>query len=270
MDEKRKKIKVPDLERKKSQGEKIVMLTAYDYLFARIVDEAGVDIILVGDSLGTVIAGHTSTLPVTLRDIIYHASAVSRGVNYALVVADMPFLSYQVSIKDAKKNCGTVIKETGAAAVKVEGGRAIAKTIRALVDIGIPVMGHVGMTPQSLNKFGGYRVQGKTPDARKKILEDALAVEAAGAFSVVLEAIPSDLAAEITSRLRIPAIGIGAGVQCDGQVIVLHDMLGLFDDFKPVFVKRYANLKDLSLNAIKQYSEEVRNGKFPDEEHSYK
>lgn len=264
------KITVPEILDRKSREEKIVMLTAYDYPFARIVDEAGVDIILVGDSLGTVVAGHKSTLPVTLRDTIYHTQAVVRGVKRALVVADMPFLTYQTGTADAIRNCGLAIKEGGAEAVKLEGGQAIAETITALVEIGIPVMGHVGLTPQSVNIFGGYRVQGRSAEARKRIMEDARAVERAGAFSIVLEGIPRDLALEVTSKLKIPTIGIGAGPDCDGQVLVLHDMLGIFDDFQPTFVKRYANLKELALKAIRQYAEEVKNGKFPDEEHSYR
>lgn len=270
MVEKKNKVTVPTILEKKSRGEKIVMLTAYDYAFARILDEAGVDIILVGDSLGTVVAGQKTTLPVTLRDTIYHTQAVVRGVRNALVVADMPFLTYQTGKRDAIKNCGLALKEGGAEAVKLEGGKAIADIISSLVEVGIPVMGHVGLTPQSINAFGGYRVQGRKVEARKKILEDALAVENAGAFSIVLEGIPADLAREITERLKIPTIGIGAGPHCDGQVLVLHDLLGIFDDFKPTFVKRYANLKDIALKAIESFAEEVKKGIFPDEEHSYR
>ncbi len=265
-----KKITVPEILDRKSRKEKIVMLTAYDYPFARIVDSAGVDIILVGDSLGTVVAGHKSTLPVTLRDTIYHTQAVVRGVKRALVVADMPFLTYQTGIAEAIRNCGLALKEGGAEAVKLEGGKHIAGIISALVEVGIPVMGHVGLTPQSLNLFGGYRVQGRNKEARKKLLNDAIEVERAGAFSIVLEGIPVDLAGEITSKLKIPTIGIGAGPECDGQVLVLHDMLGIFDDFQPTFVKRYANLKKVTLKAIRKYAEEVKRGEFPDEEHSYK
>lgn len=266
----KKKITVPEILDRKSRKEKIVMLTAYDYPFARIADEAGVDIILVGDSLGTVVAGHKSTLPVTLRDTIYHTQAVVRGVKRALVVADMPFLTYQTGRREALKNCGLALKEGGAEAVKLEGGKAIAETIKALVEIGIPVMGHVGLTPQSLNTFGGYRVQGRSAEERKRIIRDAIAVEQAGAFSIVLEGIPMDLAKEITERLKIPTIGIGAGPDCDGQVLVLHDMLGIFDDFQPTFVKRYANLKELALKAISEYRDEVKKGIFPDEKHSYR
>lgn len=266
----KKKITVPEIIDRKSKGEKIVMLTAYDYPFARIVDQAGVDIILVGDSLGTVVAGYKSTLPVTLRDTIYHTQAVVRGVKNALVVADMPFLTYQTGKRDAIKNCGLVIKEGGAEAVKIEGGKAIAGIISALVDVGIPVMGHVGLTPQSVNIFGGYRVQGRDKTRRKRIIEDALAVEKSGAFSVVLEGIPADLAKEITEQVKIPTIGIGAGPHCDGQVLVLHDMLGIFDDFQPTFVKRYANIKEIALKAVQNFADEVRKNIFPDEKHSYR
>lgn len=265
-----KKITVPEIIDRKSRKEKIVMLTAYDYPFARIVDEAGVDIILVGDSLGTVAAGHKTTLPVTLRDTIYHTQAVVRGVKRAMVVADMPFLTYQTGKRDAIRNCGLALKEGGAEAIKLEGGQGIAKTIEALVESGIPVMGHVGLTPQSVNLFGGYRVQGKSTVQRKRIMDDALAVERAGAFSIVLEGIPRDLAKEITERLKIPTIGIGAGPDCDGQVLVLHDLLGIFDDFQPTFVKRYANVKELALKAIGEYVDEVKRGLFPDEKHSYR
>lgn len=266
----KKKITVPEIIDRKSKGEKIVMLTAYDYPFARIVDQAGVDIILVGDSLGTVVAGYKSTLPVTLRHTIYHTQAVVRGVKNALVVADMPFLTYQTGKRDAIKNCGLVIKEGGAEAVKIEGGKAIAGIISALVDVGIPVMGHVGLTPQSVNIFGGYRVQGRDKTRRKRIIEDALAVEKSGAFSVVLEGIPADLAKEITEQVKIPTIGIGAGPHCDGQVLVLHDMLGIFDDFQPTFVKRYANIKEIALKAVQNFADEVRKNIFPDEKHSYR
>lgn len=264
------KITVPEILDRKSRKEKIVMLTAYDYPFARIVDEAGVDIILVGDSLGTVVAGHKSTLPVTLRDTIYHTQAVVRGVKRALVIADMPFLTYQTGRKDAIRNCGLALKEGGAEAVKLEGGKAIAETITSLVESGIPVMGHVGLTPQSVNVFGGYRVQGKNLEARKRIMEDAIEVERAGAFAIVLEGIPTDLAREVTERLKIPTIGIGAGPNCDGQVLVLHDLLGIFDDFQPTFVKRYANVKEIALKAVKEYADEVKKGVFPDEKHSYR
>lgn len=263
------KVTVPDIRKMKERGEKIAALTAYDYSFARIVDQAGVDILLVGDSLGSVIQGQTSTLPVTLEDMIYHTRAVVRGAGRALVVADMPFLSFQISVEEAKRNAGRFLQEAGAEAVKVEGGVAMLETIEAIVRIGIPVMGHVGLTPQSIHRFGGYKVQGKEKEQREAVLKDALAVEEAGAFSVVLESIPMDLAKEITRRLTIPTIGIGAGVNCDGQVLVIHDMLGLFDLYTPKFVKRYADLKGTMTEAVKNYIAEVKDKKFPDEEHSF-
>lgn len=263
------KVTVPDIRKMKERGEKIAALTAYDYSFARIVDQAGVDILLVGDSLGSVIQGQTSTLPVTLEDMIYHTRAVVRGAGRALVVTDMPFLSFQISVEEAKRNAGRFLQEAGAEAVKVEGGVAMLETIEAIVRIGIPVMGHVGLTPQSIHRFGGYKVQGKEKEQREAVLKDALAVEEAGAFSVVLESIPMDLAKEITRRLTIPTIGIGAGVNCDGQVLVIHDMLGLFDLYTPKFVKRYADLKGTMTEAVKKYIAEVKDKKFPDEEHSF-
>jgi len=254
---------------KKRKGEKITVLTAYDYLTAKIVDEAGVDAILVGDSLGMVVLGYSSTIPVTMEEMIHHTKAVVRGRRRALVVFDMPFLSYQTGIRDAVLNAGRALKETGCDAVKIEGGVEQAETIRALVDSGIPVMGHVGLQPQSVNVYGGYRLRGKTEDERKRILEDAKAVEEAGAFAVVLEKVPFDLAKEITETLRIPTIGIGAGKYCDGQVLVFHDLVGLFEEFKPKFVKRYAQLGKEAKEAVKKFIEEVKEGKFPDEEHSF-
>lgn len=263
------KVTVPEIRKMKERGEKITALTAYDYTFARILDQAGVDILLVGDSLGSVIQGQTSTLPVTMEDMIYHTRAVVRGTGRALVVADMPFLSFQISVEEAKRNAGRFLQEAGAEAVKIEGGVAMLETIEAIVRIGIPVMGHVGLTPQSIHRFGGYKVQGKEKQQGEAVLKDALAVEQAGAFSVVLESIPMDLAQEITRRLTIPTIGIGAGVNCDGQVLVIHDMLGLFDLYTPKFVKRYADLKGKMTEAVKSYIAEVREQKFPDEEHSF-
>lgn len=263
------KVTVPEIRKMKERGEKITALTAYDYTFARILDQAGVDILLVGDSLGSVIQGQTSTLPVTMEDMIYHTRAVVRGTGRALVVADMPFLSFQISVEEAKRNAGRFLQEAGAEAVKVEGGVVMLETIEAIVRIGIPVMGHVGLTPQSIHRFGGYKVQGKEKQQGEAVLKDALAVEQAGAFSVVLESIPMDLAQEITRRLTIPTIGIGAGVNCDGQVLVIHDMLGLFDLYTPKFVKRYADLKGKMTEAVKSYIAEVREQKFPDEEHSF-
>jgi 3-methyl-2-oxobutanoate hydroxymethyltransferase len=263
------KVTVPEIRTMKERGEKITALTAYDFSFARVLDEAGVDILLVGDSVSSVFQGEESTLPVTLEQMIYHARAVTRARKRALVVVDMPFLSFQVSVEDAKRNAGRLIKESGAEAVKLEGGTAVFSVIEAIVSMGIPVMGHVGLTPQSIHSFGGYRVQGKEKARREQILEDALAVERAGAFSVVLEAIPAELAREITARLKIPTIGIGAGVHCDGQVLVTHDMLGLSDLYRPKFVKRYAELKEVVAGAVKSYVAEVRSGSFPGSAHSF-
>lgn len=253
---------------KKKKGEKITILTAYDYLTAKIVDSAGVDAILVGDSLGMVVLGYPSTIPVTMEEMIHHTKAVVRGRKNAMVIFDMPFLSYQAGIRDAILNAGRALKETGCDAVKIEGGVEQKETIRALVDAGIPVMGHIGLQPQSVKTLGGYKLRGKGEE-REKLIEDAKAVEEAGAFAVVLEKIPSDLAKEISELLSIPTIGIGAGKYCDGQVLVFHDMVGLFEEFKPKFVKRYAELGKLAREAVKQYIEEVKSEKFPDEEHSY-
>jgi 3-methyl-2-oxobutanoate hydroxymethyltransferase len=263
------KVTVPDIGKMKQAGKKITALTAYDYSFAKILDEAGIDILLVGDSLGSVIQGQESTLPVTLDEMVYHTRTVVRGRKRALVVADMPFLSFQISVEESKRNAGRFLQEGGAEAVKLEGGVVMLKTIQAIVQMGVPVMGHVGLTPQWIHRFGGYRVQGKEKAQRKAILQDALAVEEAGAFSVVLEGIPADLAREITQRLSIPTIGIGAGLYCDGQVLVVHDMLGLFDAYTPKFVKKYADLKTVMAKAVKNFIVEVREKKFPDEKHSF-
>ena len=264
------KVTVPEIGKMKQAGKKITSLTAYDFSFARILDEAGIDILLVGDSLGSVIQGQESTLPVTLDEMVYHTKAVVRGRKRALVVADMPFLSFQVSVEEAKRNAGRFLQEGGAEAVKLEGGVVMLQTIQAIVRMGVPVMGHVGLTPQWIHRFGGYRVQGKEKAEREAVLKDALAVEEAGAFSVVLEGIPADLAREITQRLSIPTIGIGAGVNCDGQVLVVHDMLGLFDVYTPKFVKKYADLKTVMAKAVKNFIAEVREKKFPDEKHSFR
>ncbi len=254
---------------KKQKREKITVLTAYDYLTAKIVDSAGVDAILVGDSLGMVVLGYSSTVPVTLDEMIHHTKAVVRGRERAMVIFDMPFLSYQTGIRDAVLNAGRALKETGCDAVKLEGGVEQAETIRALVDAGIPVMGHIGLQPQSVNVYGGYKLRGKGEEEREKLLKDAKAVEEAGAFAVVLEKIPSDLAKEITENLSIPTIGIGAGKFCDGQVLVFHDMVGLFEEFKPKFVKRYAELGKEARKAVKEFIKEVKSGEFPSDEHSY-
>lgn len=264
------KITVLDIYKKKSEGNKITMLTAYDYPTAQIVDQAGIDMILVGDSLGMVVQGVSSTLPVTMDEMIYHTKMVTRGAATAMVVGDMPFLSYQAGREEAVRNAGRFLKEAGAEAVKLEGGSSMADVIRAIVSAGIPVMAHIGLTPQYMHVLGGLKVQGKDEAARLKVLDDAQAVQDAGAFAVVLEALPATLAKEIHEMLHIPTIGIGAGVDCDGQVLVLHDLLGLFDRFTPKFVKKYANLKDLAVKAVTAYKQDVESRKFPSEEHSFK
>ncbi len=253
---------------KKKRGEKIVILTAYDYITAKLLDEAGVDGILVGDSLAMVALGYPSTLQVSMEEMIHHTKAVVRGAKEAMVIFDMPFLSYQVSTERAVLNAGRALKETGCCAVKLEGGVEQAEKIKAITGAGIPVMAHIGLQPQSVNLYGGYRLRGKGEE-RERILEDAKAVEEAGAFAVVLEKIPSDLAKEITESLTIPTIGIGAGPYCDGQVLVFHDLVGLFTDFKPKFVKRYAQLGEIAKEAVREFIKEVNSGKFPDKEHSY-
>jgi 3-methyl-2-oxobutanoate hydroxymethyltransferase len=254
---------------KKKKGEKITMLTAYDYPTALIVDEAGTDIILVGDSLGMVVLGYDSTLPVTMEDMIHHTKAVSRATKHAMVVGDMPFMSYQVSIEDAMYNAGRFLQEAGAQGVKLEGGREVAELTRRITSAGIPVMAHLGLTPQSVHQIGGYKIQGKEDAAAKRILEDAKILEEAGAFSIVLECVPAKLAGMITQSLSIPTIGIGAGIACDGQVLVVHDMLGMFEKFTPKFVKIYGNLNESMKDAIKQYLDEVRGGLFPENKHSF-
>lgn len=261
---------VHDFLKKKKESKKITMLTAYDYPFAQIVDQAGIDVILVGDSLGMVVQGHENTLPVTMDEMIYHAKMVVRAAKNAMVIGDMPFMSYQSSVEDAVKNAGRFLKEAGTSAIKLEGGSEVADHINAMTKSDIPVMAHIGLTPQSIHRMGGYKVQGKTEEAARKLIEEAHIVEDAGAFSVLLEAIPMDLAKKITEELSIPTIGIGAGAYCDGQVLVLHDMLGLFERFVPKFVKKYANLKEDALKAIKTYKEEIEQGSFPSEEQSFK
>ncbi|MFP6627233.1 MAG: 3-methyl-2-oxobutanoate hydroxymethyltransferase [Deltaproteobacteria bacterium] len=257
-----------------SKGERrLSMLTAYDYTFARIADRAGVDILLVGDSLAMVVQGHDNTLGVTMDEMVYHTHMVARGRQRALVVADMPFLSYQVDVKEAVANAGRFVKEAGAEAVKLEGGKNMAATVARLVDVDIPVVGHIGLTPQSIHRMGGYKVQGRrsgnAPGGRQRLMEDALALEDAGAFAVVIEGVPSQLAAEITRELCIPTIGIGAGADCDGQVLVINDVLGLEDRIAPKFVKRYAELGTLAAEAIGAYVGEVRKGAFPTAEHAF-
>ena len=253
----------------KEKGERIVALTCYDALFARLLDASGVDILLVGDSVNQVLAGASSTLSATLDQMIYHTTIVRRGTERALVVCDMPFLSYQISPEDALKNCGRAMKETGCHAVKLEGGQTMAPTVRRLVDIGIPVMGHIGLTPQSVHALGGYRVQGRDDAEAGRLKADATALQDAGAFAVVLELVPAPLASQITKALTIPTIGIGAGPACDGQVLVLHDMLGLNDQFSAKFVKKYAALAEDVREAARVFAAEVREGRYPGPEHSF-
>jgi 3-methyl-2-oxobutanoate hydroxymethyltransferase len=258
-----RKLRVTDLALMKQRGERIVMLTAYDATMARLFDRAGIDVLLVGDSLGQVILGLETTIPVTLDAIIHHTRAVTRGAHRALVVADMPFLTYQVTADQAMRNAARIFQEGGASAIKLEGGRAVADTVEKLTAAGLPVMGHVGLTPQHVHRLGGMRQQAGDDEAAKDLMLDALAVEDAGAFAVVLEAVPDAVAEAVTSRLRIPTIGIGAGPHCDGQVLVSYDALGLFDTFVPPFVKQYAQLGDLVLNAARDYADDVRHGMYP-------
>lgn len=253
----------------KDEGKKLTMLTAYDYSMAKLMDEAGVNSILVGDSLGNVILGYKDTLSVTMDDMIHHGKAVARGVNNALLVIDMPFMSYQTSVYDAVVNAGRLVKEAGANAVKLEGGAVVCPQIKAVVDASIPVMGHLGLTPQSINALGGYKTQGRNEAAAQKLVEDAKAIEAAGACALVLECVPAKLAGHITEMLSIPTIGIGAGGLCDGQVLVYQDMLGMFSDFTPKFVKRYVQLGDVMKDAFALYCKEVQEGTFPGAEHEY-
>ncbi len=266
----RARVRIPDLIRKKTLGQKISMLTAYDATMARLLDRAGIDALLVGDSLGMVIMGHETTIPVTLEAMIHHAQAVSRGTQRALVIADMPFLTYQVSAADAVRNAARLIQQGGVSAVKLEGGVPVADRVRRLVDAGIPVMGHIGLTPQSVHQLGGYRTVGKTEGEAGQLMEDARALEAAGAFAVVLECIPPEVAGAITAQLAVPTIGIGAGPQCDGQVLVSYDAFGLFDELAPKFVKQYADLGDRMIEAARQYIAEVEQGQFPAPEHSFR
>ncbi len=253
----------------KKNKEKIIMLTAYEYLTAYYLEKSGVDLILVGDSSGMVFSGYKDTLPVTINDIIYHTKAVMRGVKDIPVIVDMPFMSYQASCADAKKNAGKILKETGAAAVKMEGGIEIVEQIKALIDIGIPVMGHTGMQPQSVRKYGGYPVFGKKPEEKEKLIENCKALEKAGVFAIVLEKVKADVAKEITDMLNIPTIGIGAGPYCDGQVLVTHDLLGAFLDFKPKFVKQYEKIGERSIKAIKNFILDVKKGKYPSKKYYF-
>jgi 3-methyl-2-oxobutanoate hydroxymethyltransferase len=259
-----------DIRKMKAQKEKITMLTAYDYGMSSILDECDVDIILVGDSLGMVVLGYDTTLPVTMEDMLHHTKAVTRAAHNALIIADMPFLSYQVSPQAALANAGRFLQEADAQAVKLEGGREYAETVQKIVLAGIPVMAHLGLTPQSIHQLGGYKVQGKKEDSARKIIEDAKILEEAGSFSIVLECIPEKLASEITQTLSIPTIGIGAGVNCDGQVLVINDMLGMYDRLTPKHVKKYANLNSDIKKGVNTYITEVKNGSFPGSEHSFK
>ncbi len=253
----------------KQDGKKITMLTAYDYSTAAMLDQVGIDILLVGDSLGMVVLGYETTLPVTMDEMLHHTRAVARATNRAMVVGDMPFMSYQVSVEQALENAGKFLKEADAHAVKLEGGVEITDTVKKLVDSGIPVMGHLGLTPQSIHQLGGYGVQGKEDETAKKMIKDAMALEEAGIFSLVLECVPTMLAKEITEKISVPTIGIGAGIYCDGQVLVTHDLLGIFEKFVPKFVKRYVELNKPIKKAVNEFIEEVREGKFPGPEHSF-
>ena len=264
------RVSTADIREMKKRGDKIVMMTAYDYPTARLVDEAGVDMILVGDTLGMVVLGYDSTLPVTMDDMIHHTRAAVRGSQHALVVGDMPFMSYQTGWQDAMRNAARFIQETNCGAVKLEGGIRSAETVQKLVEAGIPVMGHIGLTPQSVNQIGGWKVQGKTPAAAVQLMHDAQALEQAGAFAVVLELVPAALAALLTERITIPTIGIGAGAGCDGQVQVFHDLLGMYDKFTPKHAGRYANIGEQISDAVAAYTTDVRAGKFPTSKQSFK
>ena len=265
----RKKVTILDLLRKKKEGEPITVLTAYDYPSAQLVDQAAIDVILVGDSVGMVVMGLEGTAAVTMDEMLHHCRAVARGANTAFLVGDMPFMSYQASFSEAVRNAGRFIKEAQMDSIKLEGGQEMAPTVQAIVNAGIAVMGHIGLTPQSVSRLGGYRVQGKTADDAIRLLDDALALEEAGCYSIVLEAVPAPVAEAISQRLAIPTIGIGAGIGCDGQVLVYHDMLGLFDRFTPKFVRQYASLSQEIRQAVEAYRDDVLSGQFPAAEHSY-
>ena len=263
------RITVNQIREMKQKGEKITMLTAYDCSTARIIDEAGVPLILVGDSLGMVVLGYESTIPVTMEDMLHHTKAVVRGTSQAMVIGDMPFMTYHISVDDALRNAARFIQEAGAQAVKLEGGVTVAEKVRRIVDCGIPVMGHIGLTPQSIHQFGGYKVQGKTPEAAIRLLKDAQAIEEAGAFAVVLETVPAPLSALITQKIGIATIGIGAGIGCDGQVQVINDILGSFAAFVPKHAKQYAKLADIIRKAVSEYHDEVKAGSFPTDKQSF-
>ncbi|MDX1411067.1 MAG: 3-methyl-2-oxobutanoate hydroxymethyltransferase [Nitrospirales bacterium] len=263
-----KPMTIPEFKKYKNTGKKLVVVTAYDALFTKIVEQAGIEAILVGDSLGVVVQGKANTLSVTMEDMLYHTRLVAQSAEHSLVIGDMPFMSYQVSIEEAVRNAGQFL-QVGAGAVKLEGGSQVVDRVQAMTSFGIPVMAHIGMTPQSVNQYGGYKVRGKEEEQANEMIEDAKALEAAGAFSLILEAVPAELAQTITQSISIPTIGIGAGPHCDGQVLVLYDLLGLFDDFLPKFVKPYAHLKADALQALRRYKEEVECGKFPTDSESY-
>jgi len=263
------RVTINQIKEMKQKGEKISCLTAYDYTTAKIVDEAGIPLILVGDSLGMVVLGYESTIPVTIEEMLHHTKAVTRGAKQAMVIGDMPFMTYHLSVEQALRNATRFIQEAGAQAVKLEGGVTVADKIKRLIECGIPVMGHIGLTPQSVHQFGGYKVQGRTPEAAKRLLEDARAVDEAGAFSVVLETVPAPLAALITEKISIPTIGIGAGIGCDGQVQVINDILGSFTDFVPKHAKQYVKLADIIRQAVDQFHSEVTAGTFPTEKQSF-
>lgn len=259
---------IPEFQRCKGDGKKLVMVTAYDALFAGMLETAGIDAILVGDSLGMVVQGKPDTLSVSMEDMLYHTTMVAKGASQSLIIADMPFLSFHVTVEETVRNAGRLL-QAGAAAVKIEGGQSVIDRVQAMTRFGMPVMGHLGMTPQSVHQLGGYKVQGKQLGQAETLLTDAKSLEAAGAFALVLEAIPASLGKQITASVKIPTIGIGAGPDCDGQILVLYDVLGLFDDFVPKFVKPYAHLKADALQALHRYKEEVKNGKFPSSQESY-
>ncbi len=263
------RVTINQIKEMKQKGEKIVMLTAYDYVTARLIDEAGIPMILVGDTLGMVVLGYETTIPVTMEEMLHHTKAVVRGTGKALIVGDMPFMTYHISTEQALRNAARFIQEAGTQAIKLEGGVTVADKVKKIVDCGIPVMGHIGLTPQSINQFGGHKIQGKTPEVAKKMLNDAVALEQAGVFAIVLETVPAALAAFITKKISVPTIGIGAGIGCDGQVQVVNDILGSYTGYIPKHAKQYAKLIDVMSNAFSQYLEEVTTGKFPTEENSF-
>jgi 3-methyl-2-oxobutanoate hydroxymethyltransferase len=263
------RVTITQIKEMKQKGEKIVMLTAYDYSTAKIVDEVGVPLILVGDSLGMVVLGYESTIPVTMEEMLHHTKAVVRGTKRSLIVGDMPFMTYHLSVEQALQNAARFIQEAGAQAIKLEGGVTVAEKVRRMVQCGMPVMGHIGLTPQSIHQFGGHKVQGKSPEGAKKLLDDAIALDEAGAFAIVLETVPTPLATLITEKVSVPTIGIGAGIGCDGQVQVINDILGSFADFVPKHAKQYAKLTDIIRKAVTDYHNEVKNGTFPTEKQSF-